>query len=58
MLSLDADCKADMPDYTIGVATDNCGVTVTQDPIAGTQCCCGPDRGCHTHRQRWQRKHC
>ncbi|PNQ72804.1 hypothetical protein C1T31_09850 [Hanstruepera neustonica] len=33
---LDATCDAIMPDYTVGVATDNCGVTVTQVPAAGT----------------------
>ncbi|MCK7539586.1 MAG: HYR domain-containing protein [Marinilabiliales bacterium] len=34
---LDADRKAPMPNYTVGVATDNCGVTVTQSPLAGTE---------------------
>ncbi|TYA55270.1 HYR domain-containing protein, partial [Formosa maritima] len=33
---LDGNCDAVMPDYTVGVATDNCGATVSQSPVAGT----------------------
>ncbi|GEM_PF-667108 len=33
---LDGTCGATIPDFTVGAATDNCGVTVTQSPASGT----------------------
>ncbi|MCK7539585.1 MAG: hypothetical protein MZV63_56095 [Marinilabiliales bacterium] len=53
---LDADCMADMPDYTIGVATDNCNGD--PEPAGRYRVHGRPGRNCHTHRQRWQREHC
>ncbi|MCK7539583.1 MAG: hypothetical protein MZV63_56085 [Marinilabiliales bacterium] len=58
VLSPDPDQKAVMPNYTVGVATDNCGVTVTQSLIAGTQYTGDQDGERHAHCQRWQREHC
>ena len=35
--NVDGSCQFTLPDYTVGVATDNCaGVVVTQDPAAAT----------------------
>jgi len=51
--SADASCQASVPDFTGGVvASDNCGVTVSQDPAAGTLVGPGAHTRSHVYRCR------